>query len=196
MTVSTTATPAMTRPVTVRDATRADIAGIVAIERASFSDAWTRGMFASSLAAGAGNIFLVADDDGDVAGYTMARSVQDESELLNIAVSPGRRHCGIGSLLLDTIIDRCRRLGALEMWLEVRASNAGARTLYETRGFVAVGVRKRYYDTPKEDAIVLRADFRTLVRDETVTAPDPGLTAGRADSILSPASHFPRQETR
>jgi [ribosomal protein S18]-alanine N-acetyltransferase len=186
----------VTMPLCIREAARADLNGIVAIERASFSDAWTRGMFASSMAAGAGNIFLVAEDDAHVAGYAMAQSVRDESELLNIAVSPERRHRGIGSMLLDAIIDRCRRSGALEMWLEVRASNAGARTLYETRGFVAVGVRKRYYDAPREDAIVLRADFRGLARDETVTVPEPGLTAGRADSILSPASHFPRQETR
>jgi len=196
MTVTTTVRPGVTAAASVRGATRADLGAIVAIERASFTDAWTRGMFASSLAAGAGNIFLVADDGGDVAGYAMAQSVHDESELLNIAVSPDRRHRGIGSLLLDAIIDRCRGLGALEMWLEVRASNAGARTLYETRGFVAVGVRKRYYEAPREDAIVLRADIRTLARDETVPAPEPGLTAGRADSILSPASHFPRQETR
>jgi [ribosomal protein S18]-alanine N-acetyltransferase len=181
---------------TVRDATRADLGAIVAIERRSFSDAWTRGMFASSLTAGDGGVFIVVEQDGRVVGYAMAQSVRDESELLNIAVGPDHRHRGIGSMLLDAIITRCRAAGALEMWLEVRMSNADARRLYGTRGFVAVGVRKRYYDAPREDAIVLRADFRNVVRDETVPAPGPGFPAGRADSILSPASHFPRQETR
>jgi ribosomal-protein-alanine N-acetyltransferase len=181
---------------TIRDATRADLGAIVAIERRSFSDAWTRGMFASSLTAGGAGVFVVANQDDSVVGYGMAQSVRDESELLNIAVSPDWRRHGIGSMLLDAIIERCRAAGALEMWLEVRASNSDARRLYETRGFVAVGVRKRYYDAPREDAIVLRADFRNVARDETLPVPGPGLNAGRADSILSPASHFPRQETR
>ena len=98
--------------VTIRDATRADLGAIVAIERRSFSDAWTRGMFASSLAAGGGGVFVVADEDGSVVGYGMAQSVRDESELLNIAVSPDWRHRGVGSMLLDAIIGRCRAAGA------------------------------------------------------------------------------------
>ena len=93
-------------------------------------------------------------------------------------------------------MDRCRNAGGLEMWLEVRASNAGARTLYDARGFAAMGVRKRYYQAPREDAIVLRADLRSTARIETVTRAGLSLNAEPVDSILSPASHFPRQETK
>lgn len=182
--------------VTVREAARGDISAIVAIERASFSDAWTAGMFGSHLLRGAGNTFLVAMDDSMLAGYAIAQTVSDESELLNIAVDPARRNRGIGALLLDGVMDCCRTAGAAEIWLEVRASNAAARTLYDTRGFSAVGVRKRYYHAPREDAIVLRADFLATARNRTVTRADLSLTAEPVDSIISPASLFPRQETK
>ena len=182
--------------VTVREAMRADLVAIVAIETVSFSDPWTRGMFGSHLVSQAGNSFLVAEDGSDVVGFAITRVVGDESELLNIAVDPARRNCGIGGLLLDAAMDRCRNAGGLEMWLEVRASNAGARTLYDARGFAAMGVRKRYYQAPREDAIVLRADLRSTARIETVTRAGLSLNAEPVDSILSPASHFPRQETK
>jgi hypothetical protein len=84
----------------------------------------------------------------------------------------------------------------VEMWLEVRASNASARALYDSRGFSAVGVRKRYYHAPREDAIVLRADLTGRSRNNTVTRAEPSLSAEPVDSILSPASHFTRQETK
>lgn len=181
---------------TVRDAHSRDLAGIGAIERASFSDPWSRGMFEGHIVSDHGSAFLVAEDAGVMVGYAITQTVRDEAELLNIAVDPARRKCGIGAFLLEAAIERCEAAGALEMWLEVRASNAGARSLYDRRGFVAVGLRKRYYHAPREDAIVLRAAVGPDARTETVTRAVGGLTAGTADSILSSASHHPRQETK
>lgn len=144
----------------VRETRSADLGAIVAIERVSFGDPWTRDMFSAHLVSEGGNSFLVAEDDGCIVGYAITQTVGDESELLNVAVNPARRNRGIGALLLDAAMDRCRRAGSLDMWLEVRASNTGARMLYDALGFVAVGVRKRYYHAPREDAMVLRADLR------------------------------------
>jgi ribosomal-protein-alanine N-acetyltransferase len=182
--------------VAIRDALPGDVKAIVAIERASFSDPWTAGMFATHLVSEGGNTFLVATDESGVVGYAIARTVSEESELMNIAVHPRYRARGIGAVLLDATIRLCGAAGAVEMWLEVRESNAGARTLYDSRGFSAVGVRKRYYHAPREDAIVLRADLRSGLRNDTVTRADLSLSAEPVDSILSPASHFTRQETK
>ncbi len=182
--------------VTIRDARRTDLTGIGAIERASFSDPWSRGMFEAHLGQDDGNGFLVAEDSGAVVGYAITQTVRDESELLNIAIAPTSRQKGIGMLLLDAAIERCSSAGALAMWLEVRESNTGARSLYDARGFAAVGVRKRYYRAPREDAIVLRAPIGPGARNETVTRTVGGLPAGAVDSILSTASHHPRQETK
>jgi len=182
--------------VVVRVAERADLGAIIAIERASFGDPWTRGMFGIHLVPEGGNDFLVADEDGSVVGYAITVAVAGESELLNIAVGPDRRRHGVGALLLDAAMDRCRGSGATEMWLEVRASNAGARMLYASRGFAEMGVRKRYYHAPREDAIVLRSDLRIPSRNETVTGAATGFPAGARDPILSSASHIPRQEKK
>jgi [ribosomal protein S18]-alanine N-acetyltransferase len=180
----------------VRPAQRSDLGAVVAIERASFGDPWTRGMFGTHLTSDGGNNFLVAEEAGSVVGYAIAVVVSEESELLNIAVDPDRRGRGFGALLLDAAMDLCRRSGATEMWLEVRASNAGARTLYDSRGFAEMGVRKRYYHAPREDAIVLRSDLRSVVRNKTVTEAVTGFLPEARDGILSSASHFPRQENQ
>lgn len=181
---------------TVRVAVRSDLGAVIAIERVSFGDPWTRGMFGTHLTSAGGNNFLVAEEAGSVVGYAITVAVSDESELLNIAVDPEHRCQGLGALLLDAAMELCRQSGAKEMWLEVRASNAGARTLYSSRGFAEMGVRKRYYHAPREDAIVLRSDLRSLVRNETVTETATGFPAGVRDPILSSASHFPRQENK
>jgi ribosomal-protein-alanine N-acetyltransferase len=183
-------------PGRVRDAVKEDLGAIVAIERMAFSDPWSQAMFRAHFDTAGGNVFLVADDENGVAGYAVAQAVSDESELLNIAVDQVRRNRGIGALLLEAVMERCRDAGALDMWLEVRASNAGAHALYGRYGFVQVGVRKRYYHAPREDAIVLRAGLRLSSSNESVTNPVSGFTAERVDSILSRASHFPRQETK
>ena len=192
----------------VRDAARGDLKAVVAIERVSFSDAWTTAMFGVHLQQDAGNIFLAVVRGAAVDGYAITRTVGDESELLNIAVSPDRRGCGIGAALLDAVMTRCHREGAREMWLEVRESNVSARSLYAGRGFVPVGRRRRYYHSPREDAILLRAvleaDYRAEPADgrgtssggKTITSPDLSLSADRDDAVLSPASHLTREETR
>ncbi len=182
--------------VTVRPAQLSDLDAVVAIELTSFTDPWTLAMFRSHLLATAGHVFLLAEDDGVVIGYAMSRTIAEEAELLNIAVDTACRNAGAGALLLDTAMEQCRRDGALEMWLEVRASNAAALGLYDSRGFVAVSVRKRYYHAPREDALVLRTDLHPVPRTETVPASMSSLAAGPVDSILSPASHFSRQETK
>lgn len=181
---------------TVRAAERSDLAAVIAIERASFGDPWTRGMFGTHLTSQGGNNFLVAEQAGSVVGYAITVAVAEESELLNIAVDPDHRGQGLGALLLDAAMDLCRRSDATEMWLEVRASNAGARRLYSSRGFAEMGVRKRYYHAPREDAIVLRSDLRSLVRTELVTETASSFPAEARDPILSSASHFPRQENK
>jgi [ribosomal protein S18]-alanine N-acetyltransferase len=176
--------------VAIRTAQRADLVAIAAIERASFGDPWTRSMFSVHLDSGRGDVFLVATDDAHIVGYAITRIAGAESELLNIAVGAERRTQGIGAILLDAAMEHTARSGASEMWLEVRESNAAARRLYDTRGFVAVGVRKRYYHAPREDALVLRADLRAAARGESrssiasasrigksVTPPSLGFTA-------------------
>ncbi len=183
----------------IHDAVRSDLAAIVVIERASFGDPWSRAMFTRYLDDTAHYVFVVTALANRVAGYALAQCVADEAELLNIAVDPGLRSRGVGGALLDAVMVRTRQAGAGEMWLDVRASNGSARELYRARGFGEMAVRKRYYESPREDGIVLRADLRAgspAGRNDRVMETDQGLMPASVERILSRASHLPRQETK
>lgn len=132
-----------------------DLTVVATIEQASFADPWSASDFASLLAV-EHSIFLVAESNDEIVGYVVAISVLDEGEILNVAVSPGRRGEGIGGLLLDAALSEVEARGAQTVFLEVRVSNAAARALYGSRGFVEISQRKNYYRTPVEDALVMR----------------------------------------
>jgi ribosomal-protein-alanine N-acetyltransferase len=102
---------------------------------------------------------VAESDDGEgVAGYVVALDAADEGEILNLAVAPeGRRH-GVGRRLVEAVLSRLSEKGVHHVFLEVRESNAPARSLYESHGFREVGRRRGYYRRPVEDAIVLRLD--------------------------------------
>lgn len=143
----------------VRLARAADVPAISAIEQRSFSDPWSGTSFEALL----GNpviLFALAEDaTGNVLGYVVSWYAADEAEIANLAVAPEARRRGTGARLLAAATAEARRRSCRTMFLEVRQSNAGARALYESRGFEQVGRRPRYYREPVEDALVLR---RTL----------------------------------
>ncbi len=85
--------------------------------------------------------------------------VAGEAELGNLAVARGWRRRGVGRRMLDWALARARERGARRIFLEVRLSNRAAQALYERRGFVQVGLRRRYYRAPTEDARVLCLDL-------------------------------------
>ena len=142
--------------VVVREAADSDIDVIAKIEQASFSDPWPRGGF-EPLVRAPHCLFVVAEDVAGqpVAGYSVARWVEDEAELLNIAVEEAERGKGIGGLLLDHVVAALQANGVRHIFLEVRDSNVAARKLYKSRGFRELSRRTGYYRRPTEDAIVL-----------------------------------------
>lgn len=143
--------------ITFRKATAQDLVSVAAIENASFADPWSTREFDSVLQL-VHTIFLVAEtgNTGEIAGYVVAMAVLDEAEILNVAVSPGRRRAGLGGALLDAALSELKGRGAQSVYLEVRVSNTSARSLYASRGFVELSRRKDYYRSPVEDALVMR----------------------------------------
>ncbi len=141
--------------VRLRPARESDLPDILAIERASFTDPWSRGSFATLLEQPR-VYFAVALDAGVLLGYTVAWFVLDEAELANVAVLPDARGRGVGTLLLEGALAAAVTRGSESMYLEVRASNVSALALYTSHGFVEISRRKSYYKHPVEDALVLR----------------------------------------
>ena len=145
-------------PIMLRTARAADIDAVLAIEHASFADPWNRSAFVELLD-DPRVAFLIADAGGAVRGYVVAWFVLDEGEIGNLAVASEARRQGVGARLLDGAIAAVRKSDVDTLYLEVRDSNAAARALYASRGFIEVGRRRDYYRKPKEDALVLRLDL-------------------------------------
>jgi ribosomal-protein-alanine N-acetyltransferase len=97
----------------------------------------------------------VAELKGAVVGFLIGRIAADELEILNMAVSRARCRNGIGSKLLESVIEFSREAGSARAYLEVRASNAPAISLYARHGFTECGRRAQYYREPVEDALLL-----------------------------------------
>jgi [ribosomal protein S18]-alanine N-acetyltransferase len=145
----------MVPTVSIRRAESTDVPAMAAIESGAFSNPWHPHTF-RSLVTRDGAMVLVAEDPEDgVVGYAVSWWVLDEAELANLAVREDHRGCGVGSALLDRLLDEIRALEVDRVFLEVRISNERAHGLYLKRGFTQIGVRKGYYQNPREDARIL-----------------------------------------
>ena len=145
----------------LRPASSADLRGLNALERASFSDPWTAAQLAHTLADASTISLVIEEPTGVLVGYAFGRIIVDEAEILTLAVLPRRRRHGLGRRLLDGVLASMAERSVRTVWLEVRVSNEGARAMYAQAGFIASGVRRSYYRRPVEDALVLKRELST-----------------------------------
>jgi len=103
-----------------------------------------------------GQIVLVAESHAKVCGFLVARTTGDEAEILNIAIDPTHRRNGIGSALLSAAISSAQTHHAKTIYLEVRESNRAAIAFYAKHGFAKSAVRRAYYSSPTENAVVMK----------------------------------------
>jgi ribosomal-protein-alanine N-acetyltransferase len=136
-----------------------DLDEVMEIENAIYSHPWTRGNFADSLRAG--YACMTWRLEGELVGYFILMAAAGESHLLNLSIGPRWQRGGRGSALLAEAAALARRLGALNVFLEVRPSNLAAQALYRRFGFRKVAVRRDYYPAHqgREDALVLSLDL-------------------------------------
>ena len=137
-----------------------DVDAVVAIEAEAFSNPWQRETFLELI--GRPNLELLVMEHGSegIVGYAVLWCVLDQGELANLAITPPMRGMGLGRRLLSRVVEVARGHGVETMYLEVRESNEAALELYRRFGFSQVGLRKGYYDHPKEDARILMAKLR------------------------------------
>ena len=131
------------------------VAAIAALEKLCFSDPWSESSVASELRNPLA-LWLVAEVDGQVAGYIGSQTVPPESDVMNVAVHPDHRRGGIAQSLVLSLCQALKDGGNETLTLEVRATNTPAIALYEKLGFLQIGRRPNYYRNPKEDALILR----------------------------------------
>ena len=144
--------PAGTR---VRPMTDADVEIVARIEAAAFTTPWQANTFRSLLDRPGAVLLVLEVPPVAVAGYGVLWCIQDQGELANIAVIPELRDQRLGAYLLDRVLEIAGARGVESLYLEVRVSNLRARLMYASRGFEEIGVRRDYYEKPREDGRVL-----------------------------------------
>ena len=127
---------------------------VAEIERRIFTLPWSEQGFLSSLQS-EDTLYLVVRKEGRVAGYCGLLQSFDEADITNVAVAEEARGAGIGFAMLSELMRLGKERGIARYTLEVRASNAAALHLYEKLGFQSAGIRKNFYDRPKEDAVIM-----------------------------------------
>lgn len=139
----------------IRRMTLEDIPAVVEIEKACFSLPWSEKSFEDSLSR-EDTVFLVCLEDECVTGYMGLYLSFDEASVTNVAVSPEFRKKGYGEALVTAAKDSAKEAGAESIFLEVRQSNVPALSLYKKLGFEELGIRKKFYEHPVEDAIIMK----------------------------------------
>jgi ribosomal-protein-alanine N-acetyltransferase len=188
--------------VRLRGMLAADLPAVFDLERELFpEDAWSREMFADELSAtSAGRYYLVAEEDGQLAGYagllapvaTRGHGPGGQGDVLTMAVAPSRWGQGIGSALLRALLAEAARRGCAEVFLEVRVDNPRAQQLYRRHGFADVGVRRGYYQPSGTDALVMRrpadpADVTPADRHPAAASPASPAPPPAAPAPVPPA---------
>lgn len=129
--------------------------GVVELEEATFSIPWSRADFEREIKKNSMAIYYVAAEEGKILGYAGMWHVVTEGHITNVGVLEEMRGRGIGSMLMEKMMETARKKKMTGMTLEVRMGNAPAQALYHKFGFRAEGVRKNYYADTKEDAIIM-----------------------------------------
>ena len=134
---------------------------VAALEAASFSCPWSENSIRSDLD-NPWAIWLVALEGETLAGYLGVQYGPDGGDILTIATAPDFRGKGVAKALISEMTEQLKRKNLQWLTLEVRPSNTSARGLYEKLGFRQVGLRKRYYKAPPEDALLMTLYFEEM----------------------------------
>lgn len=131
---------------------------IMGIESEAYPEPWTVGMFREEMRSPR-SYFRVAFAGDTLIGYSGLWLAAEEAHVTSVTVAQFYRRHGYGREQLIHLLEVAVRKGVVSATLEVRESNDGARQLYETEGFRAVGLRKGYYSKTKEDAVIMMKDL-------------------------------------
>jgi ribosomal-protein-alanine N-acetyltransferase len=144
----------------IRPMSEADVEEVAAIEIASYRFPWSEGIFRDCLRVGyVCRLGMLGDE---VAGYGIASTGASEAHILNLCVRAELRCRGIGTLLLEDLLQHAALAAADVAYLEVRPSNTAAIRLYQAFKFQHIGMRRGYYQAPegREDAAVFKLALR------------------------------------
>ena len=125
-----------------------------AVEKRCLSTAWSEEDIQNCIS-NKNAVYNVAIENRKIIGICCFYIVGDDVQLINIAVLPEYREKGIGSMLMDSMLEHAEKSKAESVSLEVETKNISAIKLYENKGFVKVGIRKNFY-AQGDDAYIMQ----------------------------------------
>lgn len=131
---------------------------VAALEQANFSLPWDEASIRAELDNPL-SLWLTALDGGTVLGYVGTQTCFEDADILNVCTAAEARRRGVALALMRELERLLPLRGAERITLEVRASNLPAIRLYEKLGYAQIGLRKGYYEKPREDAVIMRKDL-------------------------------------
>ncbi len=137
-----------------REMEERDVVAVSRIEEETFSMPWSPESFLEMIR-GDKSYYIVAEEDGEIIGSCGVLQVLDEGNITNVVVRKESRGKGIGQKMLQALMAEGEKNGITAFTLEVRVSNVQAIHVYEKLGFVSEGIRKNFYEKPKEDACIM-----------------------------------------
>ncbi len=145
----------MDRTWTIRQMTEEDVAAVAALEVENFSRPWSYDAFFKTLS-DENYIVIIAKEADALLGYCVLLCTGEEADITNVCTAPVARGKGVATGMLTALMEEGKSRGVAEFFLEVRESNVPARALYTKFGFEEIGLRKNYYEEPREHAVLMR----------------------------------------
>lgn len=139
---------------TVRLMNKQDVVQVEEIEKQNFSEPWSAQAFLDTIKKKR-RFYFVAVEDGVIQGYCGMWDVAGEGQITHVAVDKGYRRRGVAKAMLREMLEIGLSNGITAFTLEVRVSNQPAIELYKSQGFEEAGIRRDFYDLPKEDAVIM-----------------------------------------
>lgn len=123
----------------------------------NFDDFWNYQIFKQELE-NKNSKYLVIKEHDEIIGFAGIKIIIDEADIMNIVVKKSHRNQGIGSILLQNLIDLATKTNLNSLTLEVNEKNFPAIYLYEKFGFKKISTRKKYYKN--DDGIVMQINIK------------------------------------
>ncbi len=138
----------------IRPLQEQDVEELALIQAESFSDPWSANALRELLKKDYCKYLVALSKEHVIGGCGYTRSFE-EADVDNVVVAPDFRNQGVASMLMEELLQQGIADGITAFTLEVRVSNTPAIRLYEKYGFTGEGIRPRFYDKPKEDAMIM-----------------------------------------
>ncbi len=131
-----------------------DLKSIKNVLASEFDNFWSYDVLEEELECDNSYVIVAKVGENTIVGFAGLKVILDEADIMNIVVKKDFRHNGIGSVLLENLINYSKDLNLKTITLEVNENNLSAIRLYDKFSFDKLGIRKNYYDG-KSDAIIM-----------------------------------------